>query len=70
MIGHRVLLFSRSLYSAAKGTARHNARGTKQSERRAHDEKLDMLSLGIKYHTQSKVKLALSGLLNPAEGVI
>lgn len=29
-----------------------------------------MLSLGIKYRTQSKVKLALSGLLNPREGVI
>lgn len=35
-----------------------------------HDEKLDMLSLGIKHCTQSKVKLALSGLLNPMEGVI
>lgn len=29
-----------------------------------------MLSLGIKYRTQSEVKLALSGLLNPREGVI
>lgn len=29
-----------------------------------------MLSLGVKYGTQSKVKLALSALLNPTEGVI
>lgn len=70
MMGHRVLLLSGSLYSAAKGTARCNARSTEQLERWAHDEKLDMLSLGIKYRTQSKVKLALSGLLNPTEGVI
>lgn len=69
-MGHRVLLLSRSLYSAAKGTARCNARSTEQLERWAHDEKLDLLSLGIKYRTQSKVKLALSGLLNPTEGVI
>lgn len=35
-----------------------------------HDGKLDLPSLGIKYCTQSKMKLALSGLLNPREGVI
>lgn len=35
-----------------------------------HDGKLDLPSLGIKYCAQSKMKLALSGLLNPREGVI
>lgn len=34
------------------------------------DGKLDLPSLGIKYCVQSKMKLALSGLLNPREGVV
>lgn len=60
------------LFSAAKGTAAVQGMQHKDGRRahRAHDEKLDMRSLGIKYRTQSKVKLAVSGLLNPREGVI
>lgn len=41
-----------------------------QNSSGAHDEKLDLLSFGIKYRTQSKVKLALSALLSPREEVI
>lgn len=60
------------LFSAAKGTAVVQRMQHKDGRRAhwAHDEKLDMRSWGIKYRTQSKVKLAVSGLLNPREGVI